>query len=108
MAGNSGCTLSIIFRCKLSGETWESWSEVLQPGLGRELDSVIIIVLLFLKPHSMGSSRSSACDLAVGAVTASCATFYCKCCIQCLLVKTIEKEKMGRVKQSINVRSGGG
>lgn len=66
MAGNSVFTLLILFHYKLSGETWESWSEVLQPGLGRELDSMIIIVLLFLKPHSVGSPRSSACDLAGG------------------------------------------
>lgn len=48
MARNSVFTLIIIFHCKLSGETWDSWSEVLQPGLGRELDSMIIIILLFL------------------------------------------------------------
>lgn len=71
MAGKSVLTLIVIFHCKLSGETWESWSEVLQPGLGRELDSVIIIALLFLKPHHMGSSRSSVCDLAAGAVLTS-------------------------------------
>jgi len=59
MAGNSRFTLRVIFHYKSSGETWESRSEVLQPGLGREWDLMIIIILLFLKPCSMGSSWTS-------------------------------------------------
>lgn len=39
---------------------------------------------------------------------AGCVPFYCKCCIKFLLVETIEKEKNGRVKQSINVTNVGG
>lgn len=42
MPGNGVLILLIM-----SGEIRESQSEVLQPGLGRELDLMIIIVLLF-------------------------------------------------------------